>query len=437
MSKKICVVGTGYVGLIAAVGLSDFGNEIIGVDIDEKKVEMLNKGVSPIYEPGVERYLKRNLESGRLTFSSDVEGAIRSSEVIFIAVGTPPAENGEADLSFVEKVVQSIAENLNDYKVIVTKSTVPVGTNRWIKKRLAELAPGKEFDVVSNPEFLREGKATQDFFHPDRTVIGYESERAREVMTHVYRALNLISVPFVWCGLETAELIKYASNAFLATKITFINQMANLAETVGADVHAVAKTMGMDGRISPKFLHPGPGYGGSCFPKDTQAVVKIGDKYGVDMSLIRSVIDANEAQKDRMLVKLEKLAGDLMGKTVAVLGLAFKAETDDIRDTPAFNIVEGLLKKGADVQAHDPQAMDNFSELYPQIKYCHSEFDALKGADVLVMVTEWNEYRNLNLEKAKSLMAGNIILDTRNLFDPVQVKELGFIYEGVGRGSVN
>ncbi|MCK5675124.1 MAG: UDP-glucose/GDP-mannose dehydrogenase family protein [Spirochaetales bacterium] len=434
MSKKICVVGTGYVGLIASVGLSDFGNEIIGVDIDENKVEMLNKGISPIYEPGVERYLKRNLESGRLTFSNNINKSIQDSEVIFIAVGTPPKDNGEADLSFVENVVKSIAENLNGYKVIVTKSTVPVGTNRWIKEKMNEYAPGKEFDVVSNPEFLREGKATQDFFHPDRTVIGYESERSKEIMFEVYRALNLITVPFVWCSLETAELIKYASNAFLATKITFINQMANLAEIVGADIHTIAKTMGMDGRISPKFLHPGPGYGGSCFPKDTMAVVQTGDKFGVDMSLIRSVIEANDRQKDWMVTKLEKLMGDFSDKTIAVLGLAFKAETDDIRDTPAFNIVEGILKNGGKIQAHDPQAMENFSKIYPQIQYCKSEFDALKGADALVLVTEWNEYRNLNLEKAKSLMKGSIILDTRNLLDYDLVRESGFTYEGVGRG---
>jgi len=434
LSKKICVIGTGYVGLIALVGLSDFGNEVIGVDIDEKKVEMLNKGISPIYEPGVERYLKRNLESGRLSFSSNISKSIHYSEVVFIAVGTPPKENGEADLSFIESVVKSIAENLNSYKVIVTKSTVPVGTNRWIKKKLTEFAPGKEFDVISNPEFLREGKAVQDFFHPDRTVVGYESERSKKIMFEVYRALNLITVPFVWCSLETAELIKYASNAFLATKITFINQMANLAETVNADIHTIAKTMGMDGRISPKFLHPGPGYGGSCFPKDTMAVVQTGEKFGVDMSLIRTVIEANDKQKDRMVAKLVKLAGDLSGKTIAVLGLAFKSETDDIRDTPAINIVEGILKHGGKVQAHDPKAMDNFSKLYPQVQYCHSEFDALKGADVLVLITEWNEYRNLNLEKAKSLMSGTIILDTRNLLDCDLVRENGFIYEGVGRG---
>jgi len=364
MSKKICVIGTGYVGLIASVGLSDFGNEIIGVDVDKKKVEMLEKGISPIYEPGVERYLKRNLESGRLKFSTDIAKSIQDSEVIFIAVGTPPKNNGEADLSFVESVVKTISENLNTYKVVVTKSTVPVGTNRWIKEKLKEFAPKKDFDVVSNPEFLREGNAAQDFFHPDRTVIGYESDRARDVMFEVYRALNLISVPFVWCTLETAELVKYASNAFLATKITFINQMANLAETVGGDIHTISKSMGMDGRISPKFLHPGPGYGGSCFPKDTMAVVQTGDKFGVDMSLIRSVIEANDLQKARMVTKLEKLIGSFKDKTIAVLGLAFKSETDDIRDTPAFNLVDGILAKGAKIQAHDPQAMDNFSKIY-------------------------------------------------------------------------
>ncbi|RKX83658.1 MAG: UDP-glucose 6-dehydrogenase [Spirochaetes bacterium] len=433
MSKKICVIGTGYVGLIASVGLADFGNKIIGVDIDANKVDLLNKGISPIYEPGVERYLNRNLESGRLVFSTDIAKSIQISEVIIIAVGTPPKENGEADLSFVESVIKSIAENLNSYKVVVTKSTVPVGTNKWIKEKLTAYAPDKDFDVVSNPEFLREGKAAQDFFHPDRTVIGYESERAKEVMFEVYRALNLISVPYVWCSLETAELIKYASNAFLATKITFINQMANLAETVGADIHTIAKTMGMDGRISSKFLHPGPGYGGSCFPKDTMAIVQTGDKFGVDMSLIRSVIEANDYQKERMVVKLEKMLGNFSNKTIAVLGLAFKSETDDIRDTPAFNIVEGILQNGGSIQAHDPQAMDNFLKHYPQIQYCHSEFDALKGADALVLVTEWNQYRNLNLEKAKSLMKGNLILDTRNLLDSDLVNEHGFIYEGVGR----
>ena len=433
MTRKICVLGTGYVGLVAAVGLSDFGNKVVGVDIDKQKIRLLNDGISPIYEPEAERYLKKNLASKRLVFSTNIDEAIQRSEIIFIAVGTPPAENGGADLSFVDKTLSSIAKNLNSRKVVVTKSTVPVGTNHWIRERLAKLAPGGEFDVVSNPEFLREGRAVQDFFHPDRVVIGYESERAKKIMADVYRSLNLISIPFVWCDLETAELIKYASNAFLATKITFINQMANLAEAVGADIHTIAKSMGMDGRISPKFLHPGPGYGGSCLPKDTQAVVEMGEKTGVDMSLIRSAIEANDAQKERMLHKLEKLMGPLKGKTIALLGLAFKAETDDIRDSPALNMVRGVLKAGAKIQAHDPQGMDNFAKHYPQIRYCHSEFEALRGADALVLMTEWNEYRNFDLRKAKSLMANPLILDARNLLDPRQARKEGFTYEGVGQ----
>jgi UDPglucose 6-dehydrogenase len=441
MSKKICVIGTGYVGLIAAVGLSDFGNEVRAVDVDAEKIGKLKKGISPIYEPGIETYLNRNLSSGRLLFDTDVAAAVAQAEVVFIAVGTPQGSTGEADLSLVDKVVAAIAENLDGYKVIVVKSTVPVGTNRKIKADLTALAlkAGNlkaEFDVVSNPEFLREGRAVQDFFHPDRTVIGCESERAKKVMTDVYRSLNLISTPFVWCGLETAELIKYSSNAFLAVKITFINQMANLAEEAGADIHTIARAMGMDGRISPKFLHPGPGYGGSCFPKDTQAVVRTGERYGVQMSLIQAAIKANGEQKDRMVAKLEKILGGLSGKTVAVLGLAFKSETDDVRDSPAIAIVASLLEKGARVQAHDPQAMDNFSRLFKEVKYCTSEFEALTGSDAAVLLTEWNEYRNLDWARSGELMRQKIILDTRNLLDPQEVISMGFTYQGVGRGNL-
>jgi UDPglucose 6-dehydrogenase len=434
MAKKICVVGTGYVGLIAAIGLSDFGNTVIGVDIDQEKVDTLTSGKTPIYEPGAVEYLQRNLDSGRLSFTTDSARAIQESEVILIAVGTPQGEDGSADLKYVMTVADTIAENLNNYKVIVTKSTVPVGTNRKILDRIKELAPGKEFDVVSNPEFLREGRATQDFFHPDRTVIGYESEKAKEIMHDVYRALNLISVPFVWCNLETAELIKYASNTFLATKITFINQMANLADAVGADVHLVSKTMGMDGRISSKFLHPGPGYGGSCFPKDTQALVKIGSDFGVEMELIKTVISANENQKMRMFEKLNKaFNGNLEGKTIAVLGLTFKQETDDIRESPSLTMVEQLLEAGARVQAYDAKGMENFSKLYPQVLYCNSSLDAVKQADAMVLMTEWNEFRALDLVEIKKMMSGNIIVDTRNLLDPKYAKDHGFNYTGVGR----
>jgi UDPglucose 6-dehydrogenase len=438
MAVTVCVVGTGYVGLIAAVGLADFGNTVVGVDIDVSKVESLNKGIPTIYEPGCGEYLKRNLEAGRLRFSTDIGVSIADADVVFIAVGTPPKPDGSADLSFVDKVAESVATHIRDYIVVVTKSTVPVGTNRRIAERISafnpELKEGVHFDVVSNPEFLREGKAVQDFFHPDRIVIGTGSARAKETMEELYRALYLIQTPIVWCSLETAELIKYASNAFLAVKISFINQMANLAEAVDGDIHKIAKAMGMDGRISPKFLHPGPGYGGSCFPKDTKALVATGTACGVDMSLIAAAIEANEDQKDRMAVKLEKLferAGTpgLKGKTVAVLGLAFKAETDDIRETPSLNLVDKLLKSGAKVQAHDPKAMENFAQEYEEVLYC----DAVKGADAVVIMTEWNIYRNIDTERLKKLMAGRIILDARNVLDAERVKEAGFLYQGVGR----
>ena len=442
MAVKVCVVGTGYVGLIAALGLADFGNTVVGVDIDADKVDSLNRGIPTIYEPGCEEYLKRNLDAGRLKFSADINGSIAAAEMVFIAVGTPPKEDGSADLKYVEAVAKSVAENMQGYTVVVTKSTVPVGTNRWIAGKIMEFnsqaKEGEDFDVVSNPEFLREGKAVQDFFHPDRIVIGTESEKAREHMEELYRALFLNQTPFVWCSLETAELIKYASNAFLAVKITFINQMANLAEAVNGDIHKIAKAMGMDGRISPKFLHPGPGYGGSCFPKDTKAIVSTGEKYGVDMSLIAESVRANEAQKDRMVDKLERMfkqAGNpgLKGKTVAILGLAFKAETDDIRESPALNVVDKMLKSGVEVHAHDPKSMENFSKEYDEVLYCASEFDAVKGADAVIIMTEWNLYRNIDMERVKKLMKGNIILDTRNVLDMERVKEMGFLYQGVGR----
>ncbi len=435
MAKNITVVGTGYVGLVAAIGLADFGNNVIGVDIDEEKINKLKKGISPIYEKGIEEYLHRNIESKRLVFSTEIDKAIKETEVVFIGVGTPEKETGEADLTALSSVVDTIANNLNDYKVVVTKSTVPLGTNRWIKERIKEVSGSDNFDVVSNPEFLREGVAIHDFFHPDRIVLGVESEKAKEMMQEIYRALYLIETPFIWCNLETAELIKYASNAFLATKITFINQIANLCEKVGADVHMVAKAMGKDGRISSKFLHPGPGYGGSCFPKDTKALVKIGEQFDVNMSLVDEVINANEKQKDLMVTKLENVLGAFYGKTIAVLGLAFKAETDDIRETPALVIIDALLKKGAAIKAHDPKATENVKKIYgDKITYCDYEFEAIKDADALIIVTEWNEYRNLDLKKAKKLMNGDIIVDTRNVLNKDIAKKLGFNYQGVGRG---
>ncbi|HDP79094.1 MAG TPA: UDP-glucose/GDP-mannose dehydrogenase family protein, partial [Mesotoga infera] len=417
MSKRISVIGTGYVGLVTGTGLADFGNRVICVDVDKAKIDMLNNGHIPIYEPGLKELVDKNFREGRLSFTTDIDRAIKESEVVFIGVGTPSKDNGEADLSYVEAVVESIAKNLDGYKVIVTKSTVPVGTNRWIKNAILGKSGKNDFDIVSNPEFLREGRAVHDVFHPDRVVIGYESERAKEIIQDIYKALYLIETPFLFCNLETAELIKYASNAFLATKITFINQIANLCEAVGADVHKVAKGMGMDGRISPKFLHPGPGYGGSCFPKDTKALVDIGNKYKVDISLVKEVVSSNEKQKARMVEKLENLlAGEVKGKKIGVLGLAFKAETDDMRESPAIVVIEDLLKRGAVVIAHDPQAMENAKTIFgDSIEYADNEYKAMNDSDAIMILTEWNQYRGLDLEMAKRLMKGNIILDTRNL----------------------
>lgn len=430
----ISIVGTGYVGLATAVGLADFGNRVIGVDIDEEKIKKLKKGISPIYEPGIEEYLRRNLKSGRLSFTSDVPSAVREAEVIFIAVGTPSKDEGDVDLSQIESVVKTIAQNLNGYKIVVTKSTVPVGTNRWIYQTIKKLSGTDNFDVVSNPEFLREGKAVYDFFHPDKVVIGYENERVKDVMIDIYRPLYLIETPFVFCNWETAELIKYANNAFLATKITFINQMANLAEEAGADIHVIAKAMGMDGRISPKFLHPGPGFGGSCFPKDTRALVKMGEKYGIDMSLAREVIRANEMQKLRMMEKLRRNVGELRDKVIAVLGLAFKAETDDMRESPAIVIIEKLLEEGAKVKVHDPKALGNAKRIFgSRVGYFECEYEAAEAADAVMIVTEWNEYRNLDLEKLKEVIKGRVIIDCRNVLDPRKARQYGFLYEGVGR----
>lgn len=434
MSKQIAVIGTGYVGLVSSVGLADFGNSVVGVDINEEIVEKLNKGIPTIFEHGLKDYLERNIEAKRLSFTTDVNAAIEAAEIVFLAVGTPPKTDGGADLSQIEKAARSVAKNLTGYKVVVTKSTVPVGTNRWIKSIIEEAAPGVEFSVVSNPEFLREGKAVQDFFHPDRVVIGYEDERAKEFMEDVYRTLYLIETPIVWVSLETAELIKYAANAFLATKITFINQMANLAEATGADIHEIARSMGMDGRISPKFLHPGPGYGGSCFPKDTRAIASTGDEYGVDMSLIKEVVRANERQKEITAERFMELTGGVEGKTVAILGLAFKAETDDIRESPAITIAETLLDAGARIRAHDPEAGENFKALFQEKVSVHQDaFDALKDADALLILTEWNAYRNLDLMRARAVMRGNVIMDARNVLDPEMAQQAGFVYKGVGR----
>lgn len=432
MARRITVIGTGYVGLVASIGFSDFGNYVTAVDKREEIVADLSNWKPTIYEHGLEDYLVRNVEAGRLAFTTDIDTAVQNAEVVILAVGTPIDTSGETDLSQVEAAVLSIRENLNDYKAIVTKSTVPVGTNRWIEGKLLETKTHDLFSVVSNPEFLREGHAVHDFFHPDRIVIGCEDEKARRIMEEIYRPLYLIQTPFVWCTIETAEIIKYACNSFLATKIAFINEMANLSESVGADIHTIARAMGMDGRISPKFLHPGPGYGGSCLPKDTKEMVNTGKRYGVDLAVVRAVVESNERQKLRVAEKLSRLM-DLKGKRIAVLGLAYKSETDDIRESPAISIVARLLAEGAEIHAHDPKAVTNFKKLFPNIQYHDSEFGPVKGADAVLILTEWNEYRNIDLQKVREAMRGDIILDARNVLEPESARSLGFAYSGIGR----
>jgi UDPglucose 6-dehydrogenase len=434
MPHKITVLGSGYVGLVCGVGLADFGNQVICTDIDGDKIDLLNKGFIPIYEPGLEEYIQRNSKEQRLTFEKDVDQAIQISDIIFIAVGTPSKDDGEVNLTFLQEAVKTIANKSTTPKTVVTKSTVPVGTNRWIHENLKEQNPYIPFSVVSNPEFLREGKAVYDFFHPDKIVIGTDNQKAKETMQEIYRPLYLLNTPFIFCNYETAELIKYANNAFLATKITFINQIANLCDEIGADVHVIAKAMGMDGRISPKFLHPGPSFGGSCFPKDTRALIKIGEHYDTDMSLVREVVRINENQRLRMINKLERLLGSLPGKKICALGIAFKAETDDIRESPAVDIIKILLQKGAQVNLHDPRALENAKKLFGNtVNYYEDMYEAMNDCDSIIILTEWHAYRNLDLEKASSLLKQKVILDTRNVLDPQTCHQARFKYKGVGR----
>jgi len=438
--NQVSIIGTGYVGLVTGTCLAEFGMQVTCMDVDAGKIDRLREGQIPIYEPGLEKLVAKNHKTGRLRFTTDIKETVENSTTIFIAVGTPPQEDGSADLQYVLSVAKAIAENMSSYKVIVDKSTVPVGTGRKVKQVIQDVLKQRgldiEFDIVSNPEFLREGSAVRDFMHPDRVVIGAESEAARNVMKNIYSVLYLIDTPFVFTGIETAELIKYAANAFLATKITFINEIANLCDQVGADVHHVAKAMGLDGRIGKYFLHAGPGYGGSCFPKDTKALVNIGNELSVNMSLVQAVVTANENQKQYMVQKIEQKMGDVKGKVFGILGLAFKPQTDDMRDAPSITIIRKLLDMGAKVRVYDPVAMDNaaneaFSDV--AIIYCEDEYDAMKDADAVVLVTEWNEFRSLNLNRVKDLMTGNNFFDLRNVYDRAEVEAVGFIYEGVGR----
>ena len=430
----IAVIGSGYVGLVTGACFAEFGVDVTCVDVDVAKIERLAKGESPIYEPGLDQLLVKNLQAGRLRFTTDIEAATKQSLVIFLAVGTPPRADGAADLTFIEKATCSIAQHMDSYKVIATKSTVPVGTGKHLAclVRKHQIHP-IEFSVVSNPEFLREGSAISDFMRPDRVVIGSSDPEAIAIMRDLYRPLYLIETPFVITSLEGAELTKYAANAFLATKISFINEIASLCEKVGCDVHDVARAIGMDRRIGAKFLHAGPGFGGSCFPKDTMALSVIGQQFSSPTKIVDAVIEVNRHQRLSMIPKIESLAKGLEGKRAAVLGLAFKPETDDMRDAPSVEIIQGLLNRGAKVIAYDPVARDEAEKILPQIEYAVDEYEAANGADVLVFVTEWNQFRALDMDRIRNSMRAARVADLRNIYDPTDMREMGFEYVGVGR----
>lgn len=434
--KKITFVGTGYVGLVGGAGISEFGHQVTCADIDQNKIERLKAGEIPIYEPGLESLVKQNVAKGRLHFSHDVPKSIQNADIIFVAVGTPQGSNGEANLSAIESVAKTIGENLNGYKIICTKSTVPIGTGKRIEEIIRSMNPNGDFDYVSNPEFLREGAAVKDFLHPDRVVIGTRTQKAIKVMGEVYRPLYINETPIISTTVETAEMIKYAANAFLSLKISYINEIANLCEAVGADVQDVARAMGLDGRISAKFLHPGPGYGGSCFPKDTHALAATGQKNRSPLLTVEAAIKTNAYQKVRMVDKLKRLmGGSFKGKTVAVLGLAFKPQTDDVREAASIVIVSNLAESGATVQAYDPIAMDNFKNHFPNIQYFDSWQDAVKNADACILLTEWNEFRGMDLNKLKDLMKTPVLLDTKNIISIQELESRGFTYDNIGRKS--
>ena len=436
--KKITVIGTGYVGLVSGAGISDFGHRVTCADIIESKIKLLKNGEIPIYEPGLYELVDRNVNAGRLSFTTKVDEAIQQADVIFIAVGTPQSDNGEANISAVESVARSIGKNLNNYKVICTKSTVPVGTGDIICELIREnMVDGGEFDYVSNPEFLREGSAVKDFLWPDRVVIGASSIKAFNIMKEVYRPLYVNEKPILHTNVATAEMIKYAANAFLALKISYINEVANLCEAVGADVHLVAKGMGQDGRISPKFLHPGPGFGGSCFPKDTQAFAALSRKKGVPMNTIDAAITTNNIQKTRMVEKLNNLiGGDFSGKTIGVLGLAFKPSTDDVRESSSIEMIQSILDGGGKVKAYDPIANKSMQNIFPDLNYLHSWEETCDGVDAMVIMTDWNEFRGMNLKKLKKVMKTPLVLDTRNILSMDKLSEYGFQFDNVGRKTV-
>ncbi len=430
----IAVIGSGYVGLVTGACFAEFGVDVACVDIDAAKIAQLSRGETPIYEPGLEQLIQKNLQAGRLRFTTNLGSAVEPSSVVFLAVGTPPKADGSADLSFVESAVTEVARHIDSYKVVVMKSTVPVGTGKRLTKLISEnLLKPVQFSVVSNPEFLREGAAISDFMRPDRIVIGSNDPEATEIMRELYRPLYLIETPFVITSVEGAELIKYAANAFLATKISFINEIANLCEKVGCDVHEVARAVGMDRRIGTKFLHPGPGFGGSCFPKDTRALAAIGRQYNSPTKIVDAVVEVNDSQRQLMLPKIEKLIGGMAGKRIAVLGLSFKPETDDMRDAPSIDIIHGLMAAGAEIVAYDPVARTEAERVLPKIEYAEDEYAAARNADALVFITEWNQFRALDMERIRGLMRTPNIADLRNIYEPADMRDLGFKYVGVGR----
>ena len=430
----IAVVGTGYVGLVTGTCFSEFGVDVTCVDSNSDKINMLNSGGVPIYEPGLDALIEKNVREDRLAFSTDLKSAVEGALVVFIAVGTPPKPDGSADLKYVEQVAKEIAQSMNGYKVVVNKSTVPVGTGKWVKSVIKKHQKETfRFSMVSNPEFLREGSAIEDFMRPDRVVLGAEDSEALAIMKDLYAPLYLIETPIVCSNIETAELIKYASNAFLATKISFINEVSQVCDRVGADVHDVAKGMGLDGRIGRKFLHPGPGYGGSCFPKDTSALVDIAEKTGYDFKVVRAAMAVNEQQRETGFDKIQSLAGDLKDKTIDILGLSFKPNTDDMRDAPSRAIIKKLIAAGASVQAFDPVAMEEAKAVMPDIRYCKDTYEVVEGADVLVFMTEWNQFRNVNMTRVKKAMKSPLIADLKNIYDPAKMRELGFKYVCMGR----
>ncbi len=435
---NIAVIGTGYVGLVTGACFAEFGVHVTCVDRDEGKIARLDAGSIPIYEPGLEEIVRRQKAAGRLEFTTDVRAGIQSSLVIFIAVPTPPQSDGSTDLSFVDQVARTIGEHINGYKVVVTKSTVPVGTAERLRKIIGEsiVRSGREqfrCSVASNPEFLREGSAVGDFMRPDRIVIGADDDEAVAILRDLYNPLYLIEVPFVVTNVATAELIKYASNAFLATKITFINEIANLCEAASADVHVVARAMGLDGRISSKFLHAGPGYGGSCFPKDTASLAHFSRQVGVEQRIVTAVCEANEAQRGRMVEKIAGMVGNLEGASIGVLGLSFKPNTDDVRDSPAIEIVMRLQDRGARIRCFDPEAMENAKALLKDVEFFPDAYSTAVGCQALVLATEWNEFRMLDLPRIREALAEPVIVDLRNIYDPAEMRSEGFRYAGVGR----